>query len=98
MVHEGATHEWVDANLGSKLTMKYPSCYLVGPGAHGEILSLAFASEGQHQDAGGKVIHAAPRTSSKITSTSISRGGGRTSYRGLLRGPKGAGGAKLHLV
>src|SRR5574341_131857 len=75
MVHEGATMEWVDANLGSRLTMKYPSCYLVGSGAHGEILSLAFAAEGQHQDAGGKVIHAAPRTTSKITSKSISRAG-----------------------
>jgi Fe-S cluster assembly protein SufB len=98
MVHEDATMEWVDANLGSKLTMKYPSCYLVGPRAHGEILSLAFAGPGQHQDAGGKVIHAAPRTSSKITSKSISRGGGRTSYRGLLKVHKGAVGAKSHVV
>jgi len=85
MVHEGATMEWVDANLGSKLTMKYPSCYLVGPGAHGEILSMAFAGRGQHQDAGGKAIHVAPHTSSKITSKSISKAGGRTSYRGLLK-------------
>jgi Fe-S cluster assembly protein SufB len=85
MVHEGATMEWVDANLGSKLTMKYPSCYLVGPGAHGEILSMAFAGKGQHQDAGGKAIHVAPHTSSKITSKSISKAGGRTSYRGLLK-------------
>ena len=85
LVNEGATMEWVDANLGSKLTMKYPSCYLLGPGAHGEILSMAFAGSGQHQDAGGKIIHVAPRTSSKITSKSISKGGGRASYRGLLK-------------
>lgn len=85
LVNEGATMEWVDANLGSKLTMKYPSCYLLGPGAHGEILSMAFAGSGQVQDAGGKVIHAASRTSSKITSKSISKGGGRASYRGLLK-------------
>jgi Fe-S cluster assembly protein SufB len=98
MVHDGGTMEWVDANLGSKLTMKYPSCYLVGPGAHGEILSLAFAGPGQHQDAGGKVIHAAPRTSSKITSKSISKGGGRTSYRGLLKVHKGSEGSKSSVV
>ncbi len=85
LVYEGGTMEWVDANLGSKLTMKYPSCYLLGPGAHGEILSMAFAGTGQHQDAGGKVIHFAPHTSSKITSKSISKGGGRASYRGLLK-------------
>ncbi len=90
MVHENGTMEWVDANLGSKVTMKYPSCYLVGPGAHGEILSMAFAGPGQHQDAGGKVIHFAPHTSSKITSKSISKGGGRASYRGLLKVYKGA--------
>jgi Fe-S cluster assembly protein SufB len=77
--------EWVDANLGSKVTMKYPSCYLLGEGARGEILSMAFAGPGQHQDAGGKVIHFAPNTTSKITSKSISRGGGRASYRGLLK-------------
>src|SRR5512135_707722 len=90
MVHAGATMEWVDANLGSKLTMKYPSCYLVGERAHGEILSMAFAGPGQHQDAGGKVLHFAPHTSSKITSKSISKGGGRTSFRGLLKVHKGA--------
>jgi Fe-S cluster assembly protein SufB len=90
LVNEGATMEWVDANLGSKLTMKYPSCYLIGPGAHGEILSMAFAGPGQHQDAGGKVIHFAPHTSSKITSKSISKGSGRSSYRGLLKVYKGA--------
>ncbi|GAB4522394.1 MAG: Fe-S cluster assembly protein SufB [Anaerolineales bacterium] len=85
IVHEGATMEWVDANLGSKLTMKYPSCYLIGPGAHGEILSMAFAGRGQHQDTGGKIIHAAPHTTSKITSKSISKDGGRAAYRGLLK-------------
>jgi len=85
IVHENGTMEWVDANLGSKITMKYPSCYLVGEGAHGEILSLAFASAGQHQDTGGKVIHVAPNTSSKITSKSISKSDGRASYRGLLK-------------
>ena len=98
MVHEGATMEWVDANLGSKLTMKYPSCYLVGPGAHGEILSMAFAGPGQHQDAGGKMIHVAPHTSSKITSKSISRGTGRTSYRGLLKVYKGAYDVRSNVV
>ncbi len=90
IVNEGATMEWVDANLGSKLTMKYPSCYLVGERAHGEILSLAFASKGQHQDTGGKMIHVAPHTSSKVTSKSISKNGGRTSYRGLLKVHKDA--------
>ncbi len=83
--YEGATMEWVDGNLGSKLTMKYPSVYLMEPGAHGEILSIAFAGRGQHQDAGGKVVHAAPNTTSKIVSKSISKDGGRTSYRGLLK-------------
>lgn len=98
LVHEGATMEWVDANLGSKLTMKYPSCYLIGPGAHGEILSMAFAGPGQHQDAGGKMIHVAPHTSSKITSKSISKGGGRASYRGLLKVYKGATDVKSNVV
>jgi len=98
IVHENAVMEWVDANLGSKLTMKYPSVYLVGEGARGEILSMAFASAGQHQDTGGKAIHAAPRTTSKITSKSISRGGGRASYRGLLKIHKGAEGARSNVV
>ncbi len=98
IVHEGATMEWVDANLGSKLTMKYPSCYLIGPGAHGEILSMAFAGPGQHQDTGGKVIHVAPNTSSKITSKSISKGTGRASYRGLLKVHKGAHDVKSNAV
>jgi Fe-S cluster assembly protein SufB len=85
IVQEGGTMEWVDSNLGSKMTMKYPSCYLMGPGAHGEILSMAFAGRGQHQDTGGKVIHFAPNTSSKIVSKSISKDNGRASYRGLLK-------------
>jgi Fe-S cluster assembly protein SufB len=98
LVYEGATMEWVDANLGSKLTMKYPSTYLLGPGAHGEILSMAFAGPGQHQDAGGKAIHFAPHTSSKITSKSISKGSGRSSYRGLLKVYKGASDVKSNVV
>ena len=98
VVHENGTMEWVDANLGSKLTMKYPSCYLVGKGAHGEILSLAFASEGQHQDTGGKVIHVAPNTSSKITSKSISKSSGRASYRGLLKVYEAAENSKSNVV
>ncbi len=98
MVHESGTMEWVDANLGSKVTMKYPSCYLVGKGARGEILSMAFAGPGQHQDAGGKVIHFAPSTSSKITSKSISKGGGRASYRGLLKVHKNATDVRSNVV
>lgn len=98
IVHEDATHEWVDANLGSKITMKYPSCYLVGQGAKGEILSMAFASAGQQQDAGGKMIHIAPHTSSKITSKSISKAGGRVSYRGLVKVQKGAHHARSNVV
>jgi Fe-S cluster assembly protein SufB len=98
LVYENATMEWVDANLGSKLTMKYPSCYLLGENAHGEILSMAFAGTGQHQDTGGKVIHFAPNTSSKITSKSISKGTGRASYRGLLKVHKGASNVKSNVV
>jgi Fe-S cluster assembly protein SufB len=90
--------EWVDANLGSKVTMKYPAVYLLGEGAHGQILSMAFAGAGQHQDAGGKLIHGAPRTTSQLISKSISRGGGRSSYRGLLKVAKGAHGASSHVV
>src|SRR6187431_786875 len=82
--HEGATMEWVDGNIGSKVTMKYPSIYLLGERAHGEVLSIAFAGPGQHQDAGSKMVHAAPHTKSTIISKSVARGGGRTSYRGLL--------------
>ena len=98
IVHENGTMEWVDANLGSKITMKYPSCYLVGEGAHGEILSLAFASAGQHQDTGGKVIHVAPNTSSKITSKSISKSDGRASYRGLLKVHEAAENSRSNVV
>ncbi len=80
LVYENGNMEWVDANLGSKVTMKYPSCYLLETGAHGEMLSMAFAGPGQIQDAGGKMIHFASNTSSKMTSKSISKGGGRTSF------------------
>jgi Fe-S cluster assembly protein SufB len=97
MVHERGTMEWVDGNLGSKLTMKYPSCYLMGEGAHGEILSIAYAGNGQHQDTGGKVIHAAPNTTSQIISKSISRGTGRASYRGLCKIHDGATNAKSNV-
>lgn len=94
VAHEGATVEWLDGNLGSKLTMKYPGVYLMGPGARGEVLSIAFAGDGQHQDAGAKMIHAAPDTSSVITSKSISKGSGRTSYRGLVKVCQGATNSK----
>ena len=90
-----ATVEWVDCNLGSKVTMKYPSIYLMGERAHGEILSIAFAGNGQHQDAGGKIIHAAPKTTSSIFAKSISKDGGRSTYRGLLEVAKGATEAAL---
>ena len=95
MAHAHATVEWVDGNIGSKLTMKYPCVYLVGEGAKGEILSIAFAGNGQHQDAGAKVIHAAPNTSSRITSKSISKAGGRASYRGLVKVYPNAVGSKV---
>ncbi len=97
MVHEHATMEWLDGNLGSKLTMKYPSCYLVGEGAHGEILSIAYAGNGQHQDTGGKVIHAAPNTTSQIISKSISSGTGRATYRGLCKIYEGAESARSNV-
>ena len=90
LVHEGANMEWLDGNLGSKLTMKYPSCYLVGEGAHGEILSIAYSGDGQHQDTGGKVVHVAPHTTSSIISKSISKGHGRSTYRGLCKVLEGA--------
>lgn len=93
-----ATVEWVDCNLGSKLTMKYPSVYLMGERAHGEVLSIAFAGKGQHQDAGAKIIHAAPNTTSNIFAKSISKDGGRSSYRGLLEVAKGAHGSKSTVV
>jgi len=82
---EGATMEWLDGNIGSRMTMKYPAVWLLEEGAHGEVLSIAFANEGQHLDAGAKMVHAAPNTSSLITSKSISKGGGRSAYRGLVR-------------
>jgi len=84
MVYEGGTMEWVDSNLGSKITMKYPACYLMESGAHGEMLSMAFAGAGQIQDTGGKMLHLASNTSSKMTSKSISKDGGRSSFRGLV--------------
>ena len=90
LVYGGGTMEWVDSNLGSKTTMKYPACILLEPGAHGEILSMAFAGKGQIQDAGGKMIHLAANTSSQITSKSISKDGGISSFRGLLKVKKGA--------
>jgi Fe-S cluster assembly protein SufB len=98
VAHEDALMEWVDGNLGSKLTMKYPSVYMLGKGARGEILSIAFAGRGQHQDAGGKVVHGAPYTSSRIISKSISKDGGRASYRGLCKIIAGAKKSKSHVV
>lgn len=95
VAHEGATVEWIDGNLGSKVTMKYPAIYLMGRGARGEILSVAYAGKGQHQDAGAKVIHAAPNTTSNIVSKSVSKDGGRTTYRGLVKVVKGATDVKV---
>ena len=92
-----ATVEWVDCNLGSKLTMKYPAVVMTGPKAHGEVLSVAYAGEGQHQDAGAKMTHAAPETTSIIDSKSISKDGGRTTYRGLVRVEEGAHNVKSHV-
>ncbi|MDQ3412989.1 MAG: Fe-S cluster assembly protein SufB [Chloroflexota bacterium] len=96
--YKDATMEWVDGNLGSKVTMKYPAGWLMEPGARGEILSVAFASDGQHQDAGGKVVHVAPHTSSQIISKSISKGDGRSSYRGLVKVYKGASDVRSNVV
>ncbi len=90
VAHEGATMEWIDGNIGSKVTMKYPAVFMLGEHAKGETLSIAFAGEGQHQDAGAKMVHAAPYTSSSIISKSVARGGGRTSYRGLVQVLEGA--------
>jgi Fe-S cluster assembly protein SufB len=95
--YEGSTVEWIDGNLGSKVTMKYPAIHLMGPGARGEILSIAFAGRGQVQDAGGKVVHHAPNTTSTITSKSISKDGGQASYRGLLKVHDGATGSKSNV-
>ena len=85
VAEEDAVMEWIDGNIGSKVTMKYPSIYLMGKGARGEVLSVAYAGKGMHTDAGGKAIHAAPYTTSVITSKSVSKDGGRTGYRGLIR-------------
>ena len=98
IAEEGAVMEWVDGNLGSKVTMKYPSVYLNGEGSHGEVLSIAFAGEGQHQDAGGKIVHNAPNTTSKIISKSLSKDGGRTSYRGLVKVAKNAINVKSNVI
>ncbi len=95
---KNATMEWVDGNLGSKVTMKYPAVWMMEEGARGEVLSVAFASDGQHQDAGAKMVHVAPNTSSQITSKSISKGTGRSSYRGLVKVHKGAENVKSNVV
>ena len=97
LVHRNASMGWLDGNLGSKVTMKYPSCYLMEEGARGEVLSIAFATNGQHQDAGAKMVHAAPNTSSSIVSKSISKGTGRSSYRGLVQIVEGAHNAKSNV-
>jgi Fe-S cluster assembly protein SufB len=98
VAYENAQMEWVDGNIGSRLTMKYPSVYLMGRGAKGEVLSIAYAGEGQHQDAGAKMIHAAPDTTSRITNKSVSKNGGRTTYRGLAKVLPGATNAKVNVV
>ncbi|MBC8100360.1 MAG: Fe-S cluster assembly protein SufB [Armatimonadetes bacterium] len=98
IAHKNATMEWVDANLGSKLTMKYPAVVLAGEGAHGEVLSIAFAGHGQHQDAGAKITHLAPNTTSQVISKSISKDGGRASYRGLLKIMDGADNVRSNVV
>ncbi len=98
MAYQDATMEWVDGNLGSRLTMKYPAVYMMEPGVRGEILSIAFASHGQHQDAGAKLVHCALRTTGRIVSKSISKNGGRSSYRGLVKVEKGAVGSKSNVV
>ncbi|MER2223560.1 MAG: SufD family Fe-S cluster assembly protein, partial [Rhodococcus sp. (in: high G+C Gram-positive bacteria)] len=93
-VEAGGSMEWVDGNIGSKVTMKYPAVWLMGEYARGEVLSVAFSGEGQHQDTGAKMLHLAPHTSSTIISKSVARGGGRASYRGLVQVNKGAHGSK----
>lgn len=95
--YEDASMEWVDGNIGSRLTMKYPSVYLLGRGARGEVLSIAYAGKGQHQDAGAKMIHVAPDTTSRITNKSVSKGGGKTTYRGLVKVLPGATGARINV-
>ena len=96
--HKGARVEWIDGNLGSKITMKYPAVYLLGEKAHGEVISVAFAGKGQQQDAGAKIVHLAPNTTSQITSKSVSKDGGRTTYRGLLNVAKGCKNVKSSVV
>jgi Fe-S cluster assembly protein SufB len=98
VAHEGASVEWVDGNIGSKLTMKYPCVILKGERAHGEVLSVAFAQDGQHQDTGAKMIHSAPNTTSRVVSKSISKGEGRASYRGLVRVNPGATGCRTDVT
>jgi len=98
MAYRDATMEWIDGNLGSQLTMKYPAVYMMEPGARGEILSIAFAGKGQHQDAGAKLVHCAPHTTGQIISKSISKDGGRASYRGLVRVEHGAKDVKCNVV
>jgi len=98
MAYGNALMEWIDGNLGSKLTMKYPAVYLMEPGARGETLSIAFAGHGQHQDAGAKMVHCAPDTSSRIISKSLSKSGGRAGYRGLVKVQRGATGCKSNVV
>src|SRR5690606_12201415 len=98
MAYENSLMEWIDGNLGSQLTMKYPAVYMIEPGARGEILSIACSSKGQQQDAGAKLVHCAPNTSGRIISKSISKNGGRSSYRGLAKIQKGATGSKSNVV
>ena len=95
--YDEAHVEWIDGNIGSRLTMKYPAVYLMGPKASGEVLSVAYAGKGQHQDAGAKMVHAAPETTSKIVSKSISKDGGRTTYRGLVRVEEGMDRCRSHV-
>jgi Fe-S cluster assembly protein SufB len=97
VAYEEASMEWVDGNIGSKLTMKYPSVYLMGRGAKGEVLSVAYAGKGQHQDAGAKMVHIAPDTTSRITNKSVSKDGGKTTYRGLAKVAPGATGSKINV-
>nr|WP_239546784.1 Fe-S cluster assembly protein SufB [Kocuria palustris] len=98
IAHEGASMEWVDGNIGSKVTQKYPAVYMTGEHARGETLSIAFAGEGQHQDTGSKMVHVAPHTSSSIVSKSVARNGGRSAYRGLVQVREGAHHAKSNVV
>ena len=96
--YRNATVEWVDGNLGSKVTMKYPAVFLLGEGARGDVLSVAFAGKGQILDAGAKIVHVAPHTTSRIVNKSVSKGGGKTTYRGLLKVLKGAHHVKTNVA